>query len=127
MRQHSNAPPPGPGWRYVYVWEFIVAPQDREKFRAAYGPSGAWSALFSRSSGFLGTLLLQDQANPDRFLTVDRWISMDAHAHDAFIAEARAEYERVDRACETLTQREASLGSFWEVVEEPASTRRADA
>ena len=55
-------------------------------------------------------LLLRDQAAPGRFLTIDRWSSADAH--DAFRASFRAEYEALDRACEALTQHEASLGAY---------------
>ena len=102
------------GKRYAYVWEFHVAPDRAEEFLAAYGPSGAWSRLFRQSSGYVETLLLQDQATPGRFVTIDRWSSADAH--DAFQAKFREEYETLDRACEALTRHEASLGTYWELA-----------
>ncbi len=104
---------------YVYIWEFEVAPHKQAEFLRTYGPVGSWSALFRQASGYLGTLLLNDQVNPRRYLTVDRWTS--AQAHDAFLAKFRAEYEELDRACENLTSHEASLGSYWEHTEPSAA------
>ena len=49
---------------------------------------------------------------PGRFVTVDRWRS--GPDHDAFVAACRAEYDALDRACEALTEHEASLGSYAE-------------
>jgi len=103
-----------PATRYVYVWEFKVAPWREQQFLAAYGPSGAWSQLFQRAAGHVEMLLLHDQSVPGRFLTIDRWSSQGAH--DAFLAEFSAEYEALDRACESLTRHESSLGSYWELV-----------
>lgn len=114
MIQRPTEPIQPPARRYVYVWEFRVAPGRVQEFLAAYGPSGAWSLLFRKSAGYIETLLLQDQTVPDRFLTVDRWSSQSAH--DAFRAELLAEYEALDRACEPLTESENSLGSYWEVI-----------
>jgi heme-degrading monooxygenase HmoA len=108
-------PPEASGKRYAYVWEFLVASHHEQEFLAAYGPSGAWASLFRRAPGYVETLLLRDQAAPGRFLTIDTWSS--AHAHGAFRASFRAEYEALDRACEALTQHEASLGAYWEVAE----------
>ena len=100
--------------RYVYVWEFKVLPEREKEFLAAYGSSGAWSLLFRKAAGYVETLLLQDQAVPTRFLTIDRWSSQ--NAHDAFLIAFRAEYEALDRACESLTQDESGLGSYWELI-----------
>jgi quinol monooxygenase YgiN len=100
--------------RYAYAWAFEVVPGREQEFLAAYGPSGAWSQLFRRAAGYIETLLLQDQSVPGRFLTVDRWSSQSAR--DAFLATFRSEYDALDHACESLTQNETSLGSYWEVV-----------
>jgi heme-degrading monooxygenase HmoA len=107
-----------PGGRYVYVWEFVVAPGREQEFLAAYGPSGAWARLFRQATGYLETLLLRDQAVPGRFLTVDCWSSQDAH--NAFLERFRAEYEALDQVCQALTQHEGSLGSYWELVDPTA-------
>ena len=101
--------------RYVYIWEFRVLPEREPQFVEAYGPSGLWAQLFRKGAGYVETLLLQDQSVPGRFVTIDRWTS--ESAHDAFAAEFRAEYEALDRACESLTQHESSLGSYTEFVQ----------
>lgn len=101
-----------PAEGYVYVWEFTVAPGREQEFLAAYGPAGAWAELFRRSPGYIETLLLQDRVVPGRFVTIDRWSSQGAH--EAFLAMYRADYEALDRACESLTQHESSLGSYGE-------------
>ena len=100
--------------RYVYVWEFRVTPERERELVAAYGPSGAWSQLFRKATGYVETLLLQDQSIPGRFLTIDRWSS--ESAHEAFLAQFGAEYKAFDLAYEALTQHESSLGSYWELI-----------
>ena len=87
-------------------------PEREQEFLAAYGPTGAWSQLFGRAEGYVETLLLRDRSFPGRFLTIDRWSS--ENHRDAFMAEFRAEYDALDRACASLTEHEASLGSYLE-------------
>ncbi len=103
-----------PARRHVHVWEYTVPAAQVPAFVATYGPDGAWAALFRRAEGYLETLLLQDPAQPGRYLTIDRWAS--AAAYDAFRARFGAEYEALDRACEALTEHEASLGTYGELA-----------
>lgn len=98
---------------YVHVWEFWVEPGKREQFIAHYGADGSWAALFGRASGYLGTLLLNDAADPQRFVTIDRWL--DRSAHERFVQAFRGEYDALDRACAALTRREVNLGSYLEL------------
>jgi heme-degrading monooxygenase HmoA len=95
---------------YAIVWELRPRPGREEEFERAYGPEGDWARLFRRAEGYLGTELLRDPAGPGRYLTIDRWASRAAFA--AFKRAHGAEYEALDRACEGLTERESSLGSF---------------
>jgi len=95
--------------RHVYIWEFEVQAENQAEFLRHYGPVGTWAQLFRRASGYVETILLQDQKSSTRYLTVDRWASNEAH--DAFLQTNRAEYERIDRLCESLTTAERSLGS----------------
>jgi [ribosomal protein S5]-alanine N-acetyltransferase len=104
---------------YVYIWEFEVAPHEQAAFLRAYGPAGTWSALFGKAGGYIGTLLLNDQRRPSRYLTIDRWRSAEAYAD--FLAAFRAEYEELDRLCERFTSHEASLGSYLEYLEPHAA------
>ncbi|HRC84967.1 MAG TPA: antibiotic biosynthesis monooxygenase [Thermoanaerobaculia bacterium] len=98
---------------FVYLWEFEVPPETKADFLQHYGPDGEWARLFRRAPAYLGTWLLKDQANPERYLTVDRWRSQEAYA--AFLERFRADYQALDQRCEGFTRREASLGSFWQV------------
>ncbi len=95
---------------HVVVWEFWVRPERRPEFVRHYGPHGNWAALFGRSPGFLGTLLLHDRAQELRYVTIDRWA--DAESYRAFRALHGHEYAELDRLCEALTTREAALGEF---------------
>ncbi|MEZ5522022.1 MAG: antibiotic biosynthesis monooxygenase [Dokdonella sp.] len=95
---------------YAYVWEFEVAAESLAEFIRYYGPQGEWARLFQRAEGYLGTWLLQDEANPLRFVTIDRWQSK--QLHEAFLDEFLLEYNALDEACESFTIRETSLGHF---------------
>jgi hypothetical protein len=92
------------------VWEFVVRAAAVEAFESAYGPDGAWARLFARHEGYRGTVLLRELSRPGRYLTVDSWDSAGERA--AMLASAREEYDRLDRACEELTESERHLGTF---------------
>lgn len=98
--------------RYVYVWLFEVAAKDLDEFLRYYGPTGIWAELFRQGEGYIETILLQDQECATRLITLDRWAS--AEALDAFLLRYRAEYDRIDRRCQSLTLSERRLGSYWE-------------
>jgi heme-degrading monooxygenase HmoA len=61
-------------------------------FEAAYGPDGEWAQFFRQGRGYIGTELLHDVEEPDRYLVIDRWESADAY--NAFLSEHREEYLR---------------------------------
>jgi heme-degrading monooxygenase HmoA len=65
---------------------------DLEAFERAYGPEGEWAEFFRTGRGYVGTELLHDVDEPDRYLVIDRWESMEAY--NAFLAEQRDEYVR---------------------------------
>ena len=91
-----------------------MKPDQVEEFRRQYGPDGPWVALFRKAPGYLETLLLQDRANPLRFITVDRWES--AEAHRSFRSAFAHEYAELDVRCAHLTAQEISLGAFDEAI-----------
>lgn len=93
---------------YVVIWEFAVPPEHVPAFEAAYGPAGAWVAMFRRAPAWLGTELLADGTG--RYLTVDRW--RDRAAYDAFRRSAAPDYAALDAACESLTAAEREIGAF---------------
>lgn len=98
---------------HVLIWEFRVRAGSEAEFEAAYGPRGAWVALFRPARGYLGTELLRDPEDERRYLTVDRWESAEAFAR--FREAHAAEYEALDARCAGLTELETPLGA-WKVL-----------
>jgi heme-degrading monooxygenase HmoA len=98
--------------RFAYIWEFKVAPSAQAQFEFEYGPRGAWAALFRMAPGYIETLLLRDDADPLRYVTVDRWESQEAH--DVFRSMNLRQYVEIDRRCQGYTTQERSLGEFSE-------------
>ena len=92
------------------LWEFSIHESRRAEFESCYGPAGEWAQLFGQAPGFIGTELLRDRSDPLRYVTIDRWASIEDWR--AFRARFTAQYERLDRASETLTVREAPLGEY---------------
>lgn len=95
---------------YATLWEFSVEPSRQAEFESAYGPDGRWARLFSVAPGYLGTELLRDRAVGHRYVTIDRWSSVEAWRE--FKARFAVEYERLDQECAALTTREAALGEY---------------
>ena len=99
--------------RFAYVWEYRIDPNCRSQFLAAYRPDGEWARLFSKDSSYLGTKLLQDVADEDRFSTIDFWVS--EAARDAFRERYAAEFDELDRRCEDFTRQERLVGDYVEI------------
>jgi heme-degrading monooxygenase HmoA len=97
-------------WQCVIVWEFEVQVGKGKTFEGMYGPEGAWSQLFRRDDGYVGTELVRDAGKTSRYLTLDFWISRERY--DAFRKENRHEYKALDQECEALTHSEREIGSF---------------
>jgi heme-degrading monooxygenase HmoA len=99
------------GAQYVIVWEFRIKQENEAEFVKQYGPEGVWARLFRGSGGYIRTELKCDVADHLCFLTLDFW-----QAEEDFIRFQQAnvaEYERLDRELERLTEQEARLGAFW--------------
>jgi heme-degrading monooxygenase HmoA len=101
------------GNAYTYLWEFEVSPEFVADFEQHYGPNGTWAQLFRQSPGYIGTLLLRDNAVPGRYLTIDRWHNEEAYL--AFKSTFTTQYAQLDNECEKLTIGERSLGGFSEL------------
>jgi heme-degrading monooxygenase HmoA len=95
---------------FVVVWQFEIAEEKVAAFEGAYGPEGAWAGLFRNSPDYLGTELLRDAYIPGAYLTIDRWASEEAFR--AFRKEHDADYEKLDRASDSLTSRETRIGAY---------------
>jgi hypothetical protein len=95
---------------FVVVWQFEIAEENVTAFEAAYGPDGAWAKLFRASPSYQGTELLRDAYVPGNYLTIDRWASEGDFR--AFRKDHDAQYETLDRACDSLTSRETRVGAY---------------
>jgi heme-degrading monooxygenase HmoA len=89
---------------------FRYEARDGDAFEAAYGPEGEWAQFFREGRGYIGTELLRDVEEPDRYLVVDRWESADAY--NAFLAEHGAEYMRRADDAQFLHVQELRFGTF---------------
>lgn len=92
------------------VWEYRVEAEKRAEFEKHYSGSGSWALLFSKNPSYQGTLLVRDQDDAGRYLTVDSW--QDEESFKAFKKKFGEEYEALDKQCETLTEEEHCLGWF---------------
>jgi heme-degrading monooxygenase HmoA len=95
---------------YVIVWEFWVRQDRVTEFQEKYGPDGAWARFFGGSRGYIKTELVKDVAADHRFLTLDYWQTEEEF--ERFREQNLAEYERLDKEFEGLTEREVRLGAF---------------
>jgi heme-degrading monooxygenase HmoA len=101
---------------YVIVWEFQVRLAREAEFVQKYGPEGAWARFFrgapdDMSPGYIRTELVRDVAVDFRYLTLDYWQSEEEFKR--FREQNLAEYERLDKEFEGLTESETRLGAFW--------------
>jgi heme-degrading monooxygenase HmoA len=95
---------------FVVVWEFHVISSKRREFETVNGSDGVWAKLFRRGEGYIRTDLMRDSRTPGRYLTLDFWVSHEAHAR--FKKENRAEYRAIDKRCASLTESEVKVGEF---------------
>jgi len=84
--------------------------RDSGTFAGVYGPDGDWAKFFRQGAGFIGTELLRDVEEPDRYVVIDRWESIDAY--NDFISVNQKEYlERSDESRMYYLQ-ELRFGTF---------------
>lgn len=95
---------------FTYIWQYRVRADRRSEFLDAYRPGGEWTALFSRDAAYVDTRLLRDLDQPDRYLTVDTWLSRSAC--DTFRKRYAREFAALDRKCEAFTVHEELVGDF---------------
>lgn len=95
---------------YACVWEFRIRPDQGAEFERAYGSDGDWVRLFRRAEGYVGTMLLRDAVDGQRYLTIDRWRSEGEYKE--FLRRYGVEYAELDARCAGLTVNERSLGTF---------------
>ncbi len=92
----------------AFIWRYEVREEHRAAFEEAYGPTGAWAALFARGDGFRGTELLR--AEDGSYLTLDIWASR--ADFEAFLQQHLADYEALDSSTEAWTVSEHRMGEY---------------
>ena len=92
------------------MWRFRVRKDMEAEFQSRYSPSGAWARLFAKGDGYRGSTLMQDMADPSRYVVIDLW--RDAASFEAFKQAHETEYATLDKDCEALTESEVHLGTF---------------
>jgi len=94
----------------VIALVFRYEVRDPMQFEAVYGPEGEWAQFFREGRGYIGTELLHDVEEAERYLVIDRWESADAY--NAFLAERRDEYLRRSDETRMLYLQELRFGTF---------------
>jgi heme-degrading monooxygenase HmoA len=95
---------------HVILWEFLVLPDQVQRFLQAYKREGEWAQLFSQAEGYRGTELLSSVEDEGRFVTLDRWDSAEDFAR--FQERFGPQYRDLDAQFEDLTESETKLGRF---------------
>jgi len=96
---------------FVYIWKYIVKPENIYEFLTVYDTKGEWVRLFKKSNDYIQTKLFIDTNNPSSFMTIDYWKNKEAR--DLFIKTHQTEYEEIDRRCEDLTIKEELIGEYY--------------
>ena len=95
---------------YVIIWEYRVKRGKQSEFEKIYSSNGAWTKLFQKEPGYLGTTFIRDTHDPQRYLTIDRWASKEAYEN--FLQQRENEYKALDATCQDLTEQESRLGNW---------------
>jgi heme-degrading monooxygenase HmoA len=94
----------------VIALVFRYDARDSEDFERAYGSDGEWAQFFRQGVGYVGTELLRDIEEPDRYVVIDRWESPEAY--NAFLAEHSGEYLRRGDEARFSYLQELRMGTF---------------
>ena len=84
--------------------------RDAVDFERAYGADGEWAQFFRQGVGYIGTELLRDIDEPDRYIVIDRWES--AEAYNGFLAAHGDEYLRRSEEALFYYVQELRMGTF---------------
>ncbi|HKT25055.1 MAG TPA: antibiotic biosynthesis monooxygenase [Terriglobales bacterium] len=96
------------------LWEFQVPQQKCAEFEKAYKSDGVWSQLFRRHPAYVKTILVRDSERKGCYLTIDVWKNRESYLE--FKHRFAADYAKIDKSCEALTDSEGLIGVFEELV-----------
>jgi heme-degrading monooxygenase HmoA len=94
----------------VIALVFRYDARDPAEFEAAYGSDGDWARFFREGAGYIGTELLRDVEEPDRYIVIDRWESPEAYT--TFLAKHADEYLRRSDEARFYYLQELRMGTF---------------
>jgi len=95
----------------IYVlWEFTVSQNRLTDFERVYRSDGVWARLSRRDPAYRDTILIKDNAQSGRYLTIDVWEDRDSYLR--FKDRFADDYKRIDKECEKLTSAERQIGIF---------------
>jgi quinol monooxygenase YgiN len=97
------------------VWDISVREDVRGHFELAFGPGGAWSKLFAKSTGFQGTTLMRDIKSPGRYLVIELW--NDEGKRNQAISENHAEYLDLQTTFDSWTESRIEMGTYYVLAE----------
>ena len=102
---------------YLNIWEFYVKTDLEKQFEQANGSAGEWYQYFKRSPDFLGTgflrgvdLLIEDKEEVRRYLTEDRWRSIDGFR--SYVKANPDKFQELSDINDRLVVRNRYLGFF---------------
>lgn len=95
---------------------FRYEARDAQEFERVYGPEGDWAQFFRQGNGYIGSELLRDLEEPERYLVIDRWET--GEAYNAFLAEHEGEYLRRSEESRLHYVQELRFGTFENVWSE---------
>ena len=95
---------------YIYIWEYEVKPDLIDEFTELYGPHGEWETLFKQYEGYEYTLLLNDDGDSTKFVTIDAWDSKESF--ESFRSKAEVAFYAIDRRGDQITVIERKIGDF---------------
>lgn len=95
---------------YAYMWEYNIKTEFKMTFEEFYGPNGRWVELFKKAEGYIGTELLHDELDSQKYITIDYWRSR-TNRND-FLLKFSDEYKALDTECAMFTLSERYVGEF---------------
>ena len=93
---------------FAYIWEYRIAAEHVETFKADYGRGGQWVGLYRRDPAYIRTELLSDSSDPQKFITFDYWDTWQTCL--AFCERFRSECDAIDAKCAHYALEERHLG-----------------
>ncbi|MBX7146062.1 MAG: hypothetical protein K1X44_01995 [Alphaproteobacteria bacterium] len=94
---------------YIILWRYKVEVKSRHIFEKFYKDQGKWAKLFSLSSGYKGTRLLNN--NEGDYITIDHWDLKENF--DQFKKDYFVHYQNLDHQCHDFTLEEQYIGSYY--------------